>query len=468
MILGTVPMMTVGAAHSHSYVLQSKTEATCTTEGVATFKCECGDIKTSVTKALNHKYAGSYTVNEETHSRYCDRCKKTIETGHAYEIKVPVDDRIVAPTCTKEGVAVFKCTCNARATKPVAKVNHTFTTLVTNGDVHVGKCSTCNKTVTEAHTWDEGTVTKAAECHADGKKLFRCTAKDCTATKEEAIKAGHDMKEVASKADGNNHVYECQRSGCGYKETKAHNFNVQVVAYSTCKVVGSMVVTCADCNYSEIEVIAKAKHDFGAYANYSADKHVQKCEYCEYESYGDHTWDEGTVTTAATCKVEGVKTLKCTKCKTTKTEKIAKTNDHKVTTWTTVKAATCKEPGSEKGTCTVCNQEQTRAIPVTENHTWGAWEVSKQPSLFSKGEETRKCSVCEKTDTRELEKQEELKGDVNGDNKLSPVDARMILRHVAQLATLSEKEQKVADVTGDGKISATDARKILRIVADLE
>lgn len=41
-----------------------------------------------------------------------------------------------------------------------------------------------------------------------------------------------------------------------------------------------------------------------------------------------HTWNSGTVTTAATCKAAGVKTYKCTVCSTTKTEPIAKSTTH--------------------------------------------------------------------------------------------------------------------------------------------
>lgn len=56
-------------------------------------------------------------------------------------------------------------------------------------------------------------------------------------------------------------------------------------------------------------------------------------------------------------------------------------------------------------------------------------------------------------------------GDVNGDDKLSAVDARMILQHVAGVKTIEDTSN--LDVSKDGKISAVDARIILQIVAGI-
>lgn len=59
-----------------------------------------------------------------------------------------------------------------------------------------------------------------------------------------------------------------------------------------------------------------------------------------------------------------------------------------------------------------------------------------------------------------------LKGDINGDNNVSAVDARIILQYVAGLITPENTDSY--DVNGDGNISAVDARIVLRIVAGLE
>jgi hypothetical protein len=58
-------------------------------------------------------------------------------------------------------------------------------------------------------------------------------------------------------------------------------------------------------------------------------------------------------------------------------------------------------------------------------------------------------------------------GDVNGDGKITPGDATLVLRHAAKLITLSDNQQKAADVSGDGKITPGDATLILRYIAKL-
>ena len=61
-----------------------------------------------------------------------------------------------------------------------------------------------------------------------------------------------------------------------------------------------------------------------------------------------------------------------------------------------------------------------------------------------------------------------IKGDVNGDGKVTAADARKALRGSAGLEKLSAEEQKAADMNGDGKVTAADAREILRKSSGLE
>lgn len=59
-------------------------------------------------------------------------------------------------------------------------------------------------------------------------------------------------------------------------------------------------------------------------------------------------------------------------------------------------------------------------------------------------------------------------GDVDFNGKVTPADARKILRCAARLESLSAAARAVADINGDGKISPNDARIALRIAARLE
>lgn len=54
-------------------------------------------------------------------------------------------------------------------------------------------------------------------------------------------------------------------------------------------------------------------------------------------------------------------------------------------------------------------------------------------------------------------------GDMNGDGKVTAIDARLALRKSAKLENMSDSDLVVGDVDGDGKLTAKDSRLILRI-----
>lgn len=55
-----------------------------------------------------------------------------------------------------------------------------------------------------------------------------------------------------------------------------------------------------------------------------------------------------------------------------------------------------------------------------------------------------------------------IKGDANGDNNITAVDARWALQVASGTRELTENQKTAADVNGDGKITAVDARWILQ------
>lgn len=59
-------------------------------------------------------------------------------------------------------------------------------------------------------------------------------------------------------------------------------------------------------------------------------------------------------------------------------------------------------------------------------------------------------------------------GDVNGDNKVTTSDARLILRYSLRLENLEEEYVQYGDIDGDGKVTVTDARIALRLAIRLE
>ena len=57
-----------------------------------------------------------------------------------------------------------------------------------------------------------------------------------------------------------------------------------------------------------------------------------------------------------------------------------------------------------------------------------------------------------------------LKGDVNGDEKVTAEDALLVLQHVAKKITLTANQIEVGDMNGDGKITEHDASLILQTI----
>ena len=83
------------------------------------------------------------------------------------------------------------------------------------------------------------------------------------------------------------------------------------------------------------------------------------------------------------------------------------------------------------------------------------------------------CSVCGDKKSENIPKlsvpaTKNSLGDVNGDNKITAADARVILRTAAKIDTAAESAIAYFDINGDNKITAADARIVLRIAAKLE
>lgn len=128
---------------------------------------------------------------------------------------------------------------------------------------------------------------------------------------------------------------------------------------------------------------------------------------------------------------------------------------HTASDWIVDAPAEVGKAGSQHKECTVCGYVmETAEIPALEKPT-----DPTDPT-----DPTKPTDPVDPTDPTPTFK----KGDINGDGKVSAVDARMALRCSAKLQTLTEEQMKAADVNGDGKVTAVDARLILRVSAKLQ
>ena len=59
-----------------------------------------------------------------------------------------------------------------------------------------------------------------------------------------------------------------------------------------------------------------------------------------------------------------------------------------------------------------------------------------------------------------------IKGDVNGDGKVTIMDAVKIAKYIIGLETLTDEQKKLADYNGDGKVTIMDAQAIAKFVVE--
>lgn len=179
-----------------------------------------------------------------------------------------------------------------------------------------------------AHTNTEVTTVDAT-CTEDGSTTTTCT--DCgTVISTDPISAkDHDYDKEAMLVEDTAETvgyiaYDALCTRCDAKNPKYYDADENVLAFES----WSQYV---DVDVFEVDEIVGETHETATDWSYDETNHWKACvvEGCEEHKYEEatHTWDEGTVTTAATVTTAGVKTYTCTaKCGATKTEEIPATN----------------------------------------------------------------------------------------------------------------------------------------------
>ena len=348
-------------------------------------------------------------------------------------------------------------------------VRHHDATCTTQGyDEHIcnewgGMNYNDNYVAAKGHSWDNGTVTKAATYTETGIKTFKC--KDCGETRTEEIpsldKTYHILQVVAPTCTSEGYtIYECNEvPGLTYKgnftDKTPHTYDEGVVTKeATIYEKGVKTFTCSACGdtYTEdIPMVEKTWHKGDTvaptcteqgYTVYICDQDATLTENRDFVDALDHDWGEGVVTKAATCTEDGVKTFTCSRDGATKTEVIPavghKWDDGTVTTPATceasgvktykclndgctetkteeiaalghnyddgvvTKAATCTEDGVKTFTCqNDKNHTYTEVIPAT-GHDYDDGVVTTEPTYTENGVKTFTCHNCGDTYTESI------------------------------------------------------------------
>lgn len=183
--------------HKHSYSSKVTTSPSCTTTGVTTFSCSCGETYTEPISKTSHKYSDSITNPTCTTGGYtthtCSVCgdsykdSKTNATGHSWN----------AATCTTP-----KTCSNCGLTEGSAGGHNWNAVTCTTPRT----CSKCNSTEGNAagHNWDAATCTAPKTC------------KKCGATEGSAN--GHS---VQTEYDSKNDSVISKCKNCTYSKSEA-------------------------------------------------------------------------------------------------------------------------------------------------------------------------------------------------------------------------------------------------------
>ena len=409
-VCGEKQLRTTDPIGDHNFVedIATKKAATCTEDGSVTMKCtahtDCGVTYEKVLPKLGHDMkAGepvAATCEHEGYTDYtCARCDHSYrivteaKKAHTLEIKTEA-----ASSCLDPSVTYTYCTkCNKLMGEVTVgqALGHEFTVEVSykaptnskNGE-KVLKCSRCTETITvvipaQGHEF-ELVSTKDATCSETGLETYRCKThtgdNDCGLSYTNVIpmKAHTYATRVKTPANCvNAGVGEYYCSVCnevfGEYDIAAlgHNFTEEKEnVASTCNTVGYVTKKCSRCDETETTYSSTlAGHSWGELkVVQTADEthpgiKVKQCSVCKLYEYeytaptGNHKWNEGVVTTPATCTTEGVKTYTCVAdgtcaCKADKkatyTETIPATGH---TAKVDVKEATCTEAGYVKAVC---------------------------------------------------------------------------------------------------------------------
>lgn len=252
-------------ATGHSYLEEITTKATCTTSGLKTFSCSCGDTYTEAIPATGHKLKlvtnAATCTSSGTQYNLCENCGNIIGettllpiTGHNYTTETQ------NATCTKDGLTTYTCSCGDTYTETIPATGHSYT--------------------------EE--IKREPTCTASGVKMLSCS---CGNKKTEQIPAtGHDA--VTDKAV----APTCTKSGltegshcntCGATITAqqtipatGHSYEEKTVTQATCTADGLKKFTC-HCGDSYTETISKIAHSFGEWEYVSGNTYKRECTKCD-------------------------------------------------------------------------------------------------------------------------------------------------------------------------------------------
>ena len=288
-LLGSSALLLSSCKEEHTHDWGEGTvsvQPTCTAQGLKTFECSCGAVRTEPIQATGHKWEQKGepvepTCKDEGYTLYeCSACGETEQrdvkptTKHDFQL---VEE--VAPTCTKDGAEVYECSyCGTVYQKTIAA----------SGEHEYDK--------------DHPYLVVEANCIAGGYIQYRCS------------KCGEIWTDPTSYTPIGTHNYQVV-------EDQSHP--------ATCTESGVKVYECEFCGdrYTDNQYTAdnpklghawKANTDEEEFWGIDTSKKftvtTSTGEKLTYENLAEAKADGWTVSTEAMCSTDGTLTRKCDRC----------------------------------------------------------------------------------------------------------------------------------------------------------
>ena len=272
--------------HTEQKLESNIVDATCDKDGSKTVTTSCSvcgyviSVENVVIPATKHnwgewKHDAATAKADATHTRVCanDASHKETKacdfTSQVTQNQTADQPEITTYTCKDCGYSYTE------ETKPALGHTHNYGAPVadyTSGEAFVegkdythtatctGEGSCSQPTKTDACTFDNGQVTKAATCTEPGVKTFTCS--ECGGTYTVAIPATDhnwgEWKHDDATAEANaTHTRVCANDA-SHKETKACDFTAKVTQEATLDQAEITTYTCKDCGYSYTKETAPA------------------------------------------------------------------------------------------------------------------------------------------------------------------------------------------------------------------
>ncbi len=111
---------------------------------------------------------------------------------------------------------------------------------------------------------------------------------------------------------------------------------------------------------------------------------------------------------------------------------------------------TCVADGAVTYTCSVCGTTYKETIPATGEHNYSdEFTIDIEPTTETAGEKSRHCLDCDaRTDITEIPVITVVKGDIDGDGEVSPLDYFQLKLILAQKIAPTEEQKQAANVDG--------------------